>query len=292
MLELLRLFIWQLTSEIFFGIDENNHLNIFNMTIFFLITPQKSIHINRLSFAWRKFFSIWISSASWSFELAPRMDQQSEFLLQSLFLVRNVKGFNSKFSFNEFHLTNKRFNFPLIPNDFFLVCFFFYKENVEKSSNSQNGSKGENDWMSYSYKSNSASNFSSRGSLSNQTSPWKRSTVSPCGSPSSTSESSWCSNDMDGMSRWPSSASFSSMCSTKSSKSHWSDTPTKTRSDGMSSSPSSSLSNSFDEQTKRRIYVSNSIFVDNLRANRLDDSFNSEFDKFYVNKKWFDSFLF
>ena len=166
------------------------------------------------------------------------------------------------------------------------MIFFcvFFKENVEKSSNSQNGSKTENDWLSYSYKSSSASNFSSRGSVSNQTSPWKGSTTWS-GSPSSSSASSWSSNDMDGMSRWPSSASFSSMCSTKSSKSYWSDTAMKTRSDGMSSAPSSSLSTSFDEQTKRQFYASHSIFIDNLRAVSSDDSFSSEFDKFYVNKK-------
>lgn len=164
-------------------------------------------------------------------------------------------------------------------NDFLRLSL----ENFENSfvANSQSVSQTQNDWMSYSYNNESnnyqgtSNNNSSFRGLSHQTSPWK------C-SPSS-SESSWSSNDMSGMSRWPSSASTSSMSSTQSTRTYWSGK--STRSNSIPSAPSSSRSNSFDEQNKRLFYASHSVFLDNLRSSSSDDSFNSEFNKFNVNKK-------
>ncbi|XP_055306633.1 uncharacterized protein LOC129570929 [Sitodiplosis mosellana] len=160
------------------------------------------------------------------------------------------------------------------------------QKNFEKSSNvnSQNASQTQNDWMSYSYNRSSAYSSPEKSTSSfssHQTSPstaWN-------GSSSSSSESSWSSNDMHGMSRWPSSASVSSMSSMKSSKTYWSDTSSSMRSNSIPSAPSSSRSNSFDERTKRQFYASHSIFINNLRSDSSDDSFSSEFDQFYVNKK-------
>lgn len=153
------------------------------------------------------------------------------------------------------------------------------KENFENSfiANSQSVSQTQNDWMSYSYKNyrgTSKKNSSSKAS-SHQTSPWRGS--------SSSSESSWSSNDMSGMSRWPSSASTSSMSSTQSTKTNWSDT--SMRSNSIPKAPSSSRSNSFDEQNKRLFYAAHSVFLNNVRSDSSDDSFNSEFAKFHVNKK-------
>lgn len=157
----------------------------------------------------------------------------------------------------------------------------FFRLSLENFENSQPVSQTQNDWTSYSYKNESSNyqgtsnNNSSFRGLSHQTSPWKSS--------SSSSESSWSSNDMSGMSRWPSLASTSSMSSTQSTRTYWSDT--SMRSNSIPSAPSSSRSNSFDEQNKRLFYASHSVFLDNLRSSSSDDSFNSEFDKFNVNKK-------
>lgn len=176
----------------------------------------------------------------------------------------------------------------MISNDFFLFLQYFsfriFQENFKKSfdANSESKSQRQNDWKSYSYNDRSSTYNSPEKSnndiwakrSSNQTSPWKGST---------SSESSWSSNNMSGISRWPSSASVNSMCSTKSTKTYWSDTPMQNSS--FPSAPTSSRSNSFDEQNKRLFYASHSVFLNNLRSGSSEDSFTSEFDKFYTNKK-------
>lgn len=174
---------------------------------------------------------------------------------------------------------------------FWSLYFRLFKENFEKSFNtkSKSASEKQNDWLSYSYNSRSTSsnsqgisnNFLSGGS-SYQTSPCKESTTSN-GSSSSSSGSSVSSWYSSAMSRWPSSASFSSTSSTKTSRSCWSDTQTKSQ--RTPQAPNSSRSNSFDEQNKRLFYASHSIFLNTLRSASSDDSFDSDFDKFYVSKK-------
>lgn len=170
------------------------------------------------------------------------------------------------------------------------------------SENAQCTSAKPNDWLSNPYSENTnsqsflSSNNATRGT---QWNPPRNYTSYGFqrGSPTS-SESSWSSNDMTGMSRWPSEASITSSISSISSfqSTRSMGTASSTRSTSFPSTSNTSLNSSISNTSSstkssnyyspRNIYGSHSVYLDNLRSNGdSDDSFSSEFERFFNHRK-------
>lgn len=171
------------------------------------------------------------------------------------------------------------------------------------SENPQCTSAMPNDWLSNPYSENTnsqsflSSNNATRGTQWNPPRNYT-SYAFQRGSPTS-SESSWSSSDMTGMSRWPSEASIASSTSSISSfqSTRSMGTASSTRSTSFPSTSNTSLNSSISNTSSstkssnhyspRNIYASHSVFLDNLRSSGdSDDSFNSEFERFFNHRKW------
>lgn len=160
----------------------------------------------------------------------------------------------------------------------------------------QHDGSSQNGWISY-RKDNKAN--STKGSCFSAMNCLRSNTSSS--SDSSWSSMSWKSNEVDGMSRYPSpSSSYCNTTSTKStslpSNGSGSDTVSANSSFDYSftstrspfSSFSSSSSRNSDEKFKQHFYASHSVFLSNLRAD-VDSScssLSSDFDNFYTNDKY------